>query len=398
MIPSTTNRLQVTQDWTKIYQSFRNADFKSYDFDTIRRVMVNYLRENYPEDFNDYTNSSEYMALVDLMAFLGQNLSFRVDLNARENFLETAERRESIIRLARLISYNVNRNRPASGFLKVTNISTTDSVYDANNINLANSTITWNDSTNPEWYQQFITIINSTLSGTSQFGTPSARSIIDGLTAEQYTLQSSNSDVPVYGFSASVNGTSMNFEVVSADITAENTLQESVPIPGKQFNLIYKNDNRGSSSVNTGFFMHFKQGTLNLVNFSIDNPVPNETIGLNAPNINDSDIWLWQLNAAGNYQTLWTRVDSIIGSNVIYNSTAEDVRNIYQVLTRQNDQVDLNFSDGSFGNLPKGSFKLFYRQSNGLSYIINPENLSNISVQIPYTNKSETTTAINGYT
>ena len=106
MIPSTTNKLLVAEDWTKIYQSFKNAEFKSYDFETLRRTMVTYLRENYPEDFNDYVDSSEYIAIIDLIAFLGQNLSFRVDLNARENFLETAERRESVLRLARLINYN----------------------------------------------------------------------------------------------------------------------------------------------------------------------------------------------------------------------------------------------------------------------------------------------------
>ena len=50
MIPSTTNRLLVTEDWTKIYQSFRNADFKSYDFETLRKTMIDYLRTYYPED------------------------------------------------------------------------------------------------------------------------------------------------------------------------------------------------------------------------------------------------------------------------------------------------------------------------------------------------------------
>ena len=79
------NRLLLAEDWKRVYQTFRNADFKSYDFDTLRRTMINYLRENYPEDFNDYIESSEYLALIDLIAYLGQNLAFRVDLNAREN-------------------------------------------------------------------------------------------------------------------------------------------------------------------------------------------------------------------------------------------------------------------------------------------------------------------------
>ena len=104
------NRLLVAEDWKRIYPILPNADFQSYDFDNLRRTMINYLRTNYPEDFNDYIESSEYLALIDLIAFLGQNISFRIDLNARENFLELAERRESVLLLARLLFHNPKRN------------------------------------------------------------------------------------------------------------------------------------------------------------------------------------------------------------------------------------------------------------------------------------------------
>ena len=124
------NRLLLAEDWTKVYQSFRNAEFKSYDFDSLRRVMITYLRNNYPEDFNDYIETSEFLALIDIIAFLGQNISYRVDLNSRENFLELAERRESVLRLARLLSYNPRRNRAANGLLKFETVSTTESIVD----------------------------------------------------------------------------------------------------------------------------------------------------------------------------------------------------------------------------------------------------------------------------
>ena len=95
------NNLIVNQDWTKIYQSFRNADFQSYDFQTLRKTMIDYLKIYYPENFNDFIESSEYIALIDLIAYLGQSLAFRTDLNARENFIDTAERRDSVLKLAR---------------------------------------------------------------------------------------------------------------------------------------------------------------------------------------------------------------------------------------------------------------------------------------------------------
>ena len=36
------NRLLLAEDWKRIYQTFRNADFQSYDFDNLRRTMIGY--------------------------------------------------------------------------------------------------------------------------------------------------------------------------------------------------------------------------------------------------------------------------------------------------------------------------------------------------------------------
>ena len=208
------NRLLVAEDWKKVYQSFRNADFQSYDFENLRRTMIDYIRQNYPEDYNDYIESSEYLALIDLIAFLGQSIAFRVDLNARENFLELAERRESVLRLARLLSYNAKRNVAASGVLKFTSVQTTQNIIDSNGRNLSGQVITWNDSSNDNWYDQFIKVMNGALPTTQQFGSPSDKATIYGIPSEQYRFNASNTDVPVYGFTKSVGGRTMNFEIL----------------------------------------------------------------------------------------------------------------------------------------------------------------------------------------
>jgi hypothetical protein len=111
------------EDWKRIYQTYQEADFQSYDFETLRKSFVDYLRLYYPETFNDYIESSEFIALLDVMAFMGQSLAFRTDLNTRENYLDTAERRDSVVRLANLVSYSPKRNTEASGYLKVFSVS-----------------------------------------------------------------------------------------------------------------------------------------------------------------------------------------------------------------------------------------------------------------------------------
>ena len=94
--------------------------------------------------------------------------------------------------------------------------------------------------------------------------------------------------------------------------------------------------------------MHFRQGVLDTGTFQIDAPSTNQSVGLEATNINNTDIWLYKLNSIGTEDQLWTKVDSVEGNNIVYNSLRKSVRNIYGVLSKTQDKVDLIFSDGTF--------------------------------------------------
>tara|TARA_R110000822_G_scaffold45387_1_gene121445 strand:+ start:458 stop:3748 length:3291 start_codon:yes stop_codon:yes gene_type:complete len=378
--------LLVQQDWTKIYQTFKDASFQSFDFETIRKSMIEYLRTYYPEDFNDFTESSEYVALIDLIAFLGQSLAFRTDLNARENFIDTAERRDSILKLAKLISYNPKRNIPASGFIKFQSVSTTESVFDSEGNNLANTVINWNDSTNENWLEQFTAILNASLLTTQSIGKPGATKTLNGIKTDEYTVNMLSNVIPVRSFNTDVSGVATRFEVVSASTADYNYVYEKNPQPTGMFNFLYRNDNQGNASNNTGYFFYFKQGELLNLDFSISESLPNRVVNVNFNNINNNDVWLYELDATGTIDTDWTKVPAVNGTNVIYNNTSE--RNLYSVSTRANDQIDLVFGDGSFTNIPDGNFRLYYRTSNNQTYKITPEEMSSITVNIQYRSKT----------
>jgi len=377
------NRLLIAEDWKRIYQSFKNADFKSYDFDNLRRTMVGYLRQNYPEDFNDYIESSEYLALIDLIAFLGQNIAFRVDLNARENYIELAERRESVLRLARLLSYNPKRNRAANGFLKIDSVSTTETIYDSNGFNLKDQTVAWNDPSNENWEEQFRKILNAALPVNNIVGKPITSDTVAGVLTQSYKFNAINQNTPTYSFSKTVNGESTKFEVTSCRIKEGNIIEEP-PLPGNSLGFLYREDGQGNASSNTGYFVHFRQGQLQTGDFTVTAPSANQIISIDSANINNSDIWLYKLNSIGTENALWTKVDSTIGTNVTYNSINKNKRNIFAVQTRQDDKINLVFADGVFGNLPKGSFRVYYRQSANRQYTIRPADISNTVVSIKY--------------
>ena len=379
------NRLLVAEDWRKIYQAFQQADFKSYDFETLRRTMVAYLRENYPDDFNDFVESSEYVALIDLIAYISQALSFRVDLNARENFLETAERRNSILRLARLINYNAKRNQPATGMLKIDSISTTQDVQDSTGTNLANSSIIWNDSANSNYREQFTAIFNAANQTGQLFGNPRESDTIGGISTEVYTLSTNQLDLPIFKFQKSVGGIARAFEIVPSTITDSDSIYESSPVPGTGLTYTYRSDGSGDSSNNTGFFFMFKQGTLQQTDFTVDSSVTNYVKPLDVSNINNNDVWLYKLDQFGQLSEAWTKVPAMSGNNAIYNSLSKAERNIFNVVTKNDDAIDLVFGDGNFSNIPLGNFRTYYRVSDNAKYAIQSSDMQNIQLVVPYT-------------
>ena len=378
------NRLLVAEDWKKIYQSFQQADFKSYDFETLRRTMVAYLRENYPDDFNDFVESSEYVALIDLIAYISQALSFRVDLNARENFLETAERRNSILRLARLINYNAKRNKPATGLLKIDAVSTSQDVTDSTGTNLANTSIVWNDSANTNYREQFTAILNAANQTGQLFGNPRESGTIGGVDTEVYTLSSNQTDLPVYRFTKGIGGTSRAFEIVPSSLENSESIYEAEPINGTGLTYTYRSDGSGDSSNNTGFFFLFKQGRIENIDFNVDTATTNFVKPIQNTNINDSDVWLFKLDQFGQIAQRWSQVPSLAGNNAIYNSLSKAERNIFNVVTKNDDAIDLVFGDGNFANMPLGSFRLYYRVSDNAKYAIQSADLQNIRLSIPY--------------
>lgn len=392
----TNTSLQTTtnfgiQNWTAIYQAFNNPDLASYDFETLRQSMLNYLQQYNPENFNDYINSSEYIALVDLIAYMGQALSFRFDLNARESFLATAQTRNAITALANLINYIPSRNLAANGYLKINNISTNQDVFDSLGNNLNSIAINWNDATNKNWMDQWNSIINSTLTSSQNIGNPGNSQTINGINISEYGISCATGQPPPFGFTSIIDNTSMNFEIVNPTSVGESYIYEVDPYNSNMlFNILYENDGLGFNSPNTGFFLYFKQGSLNSQSFTITNALPNTTINLSATGINNTDIWLYQINSNGTL-TLWTQVDSVYGNNSLFNNIPSDQQTIYSVTSGTNDTVTLVFGDGVFGEIPQGNFICYTRSSNGLSYRINPNEMSNIIITVPYNTKSNRT-------
>ena len=212
-------QLNAAESWLNNYRYLVNADFKAYDFESLRAALLDHIQLNYPEDFNDFINSSEYVALVDLMSFMGQNLAFRSDLNLRETFLETAEVRGNVLSIARQLGYKPFRNGAANGFLKITSVTTTQELYDSKGTNLAGKTIVWADPLNLDFNEQFSLILNQALNKANPIGRPVSSISANGITRQLYELDQPDTRTMVEAFSLSArNNNSYPCEIVPVTI------------------------------------------------------------------------------------------------------------------------------------------------------------------------------------
>ena len=374
------------EDWKRIYQTYREGDFQSYDFETLRKSFVDYLRLYYPETFNDYIESSEFIALLDVMAFMGQALAFRTDLNTRENYLDTAERRDSVVKLANLVSYTPKRNTEASGYLKVFSVVTTENVVDYNGVDLANVTVNWADPSNFDWQEQFTSIINAALTNTQRVGRPGNRQTILGVDTAEYTINLVPGYLPVVPYTATIDGVNMPFEAVNATSAGSSFVYEPRPLPNGQFNILFRNDQLGFASADTGYFFLFKQGVLQNQDFNLPDKISNRTVNINIEGCNNQDHWLYQLDNTGSVSQEWTFVDNVYSAAT--EQLAPNTRTLYSITSRTNDQITLNFGDGVFSAIPVGQFRCYVRASNGLQYIITPNEMQSVQIPISYVSRT----------
>lgn len=349
--------------WERAYEVFQQVNFSAFDYTTIKQSMIEYLKIYFPEDFNDYIESSELIAILELFAYVAELLAYRLDLNAHENFITTAQRKSSILRLAKLIGYKASRNIPARGLAKIQSISTTEAVFDANGVNLANTRVRWNDPNNSNWKEQFLLIINQIFE--QPFGTvsPEERVQVQDVVFELYDMENTPTFNGVQRFSTTVSGQAVELEIVP-QVLEQFGPAERRPERNRPMSITYANDGLGDGSDTTGFMFFIKQGRLNRQGSIFDGVTPNQTFTLTNSDINETDVWVnnidsdtGELLADGK----WQEVSTIAAQNIIFNTL--DTRNKYEIETLERDGVRIIFGDGEFANIPSGTFDFWNRTS-----------------------------------
>ncbi len=90
--------------------------YTSRDFDSIKADLEEHARRYYPDTFKDFSENSFGSYILDTVSYVGDMLSFYLDYQVNESFLDTAVEYDNVRRLARQYGYKFTGRPAAFGF------------------------------------------------------------------------------------------------------------------------------------------------------------------------------------------------------------------------------------------------------------------------------------------
>ena len=66
----------------------RNINYISRDFNEFRENLINYTQTYFPQTYNDFSNTSPGMLFIEQASYVGDILSFYLDNQLQENFVQ----------------------------------------------------------------------------------------------------------------------------------------------------------------------------------------------------------------------------------------------------------------------------------------------------------------------
>ena len=83
----------------------RDIRYIDRDFNSFRNALVNYSKTYFPNTYNDFTDTSTGMLFMEMASYVGDVLSFYLDNQIQETFIQKARQQENLYQMAYLLGY-----------------------------------------------------------------------------------------------------------------------------------------------------------------------------------------------------------------------------------------------------------------------------------------------------
>jgi len=95
----------------------RNITYINKDFSELRASLIDYARTYFPTTYNDFTPASPGMMFMEMAAYVGDVLSFYLDNQIQENYLQYARQTNNLYELAYMFGYKPNVTQAATTYI-----------------------------------------------------------------------------------------------------------------------------------------------------------------------------------------------------------------------------------------------------------------------------------------
>jgi len=115
----------------------RNIQYLNKDFTELRASLINYARTYFPTTYNDFSPSSPGMMFMEMAAYVGDVLSFYLDNQIQETYLQYARQTNNLYELAYMFGYKPNVTQVATVDIDFFQQIPANSLYNSPDFNYA---------------------------------------------------------------------------------------------------------------------------------------------------------------------------------------------------------------------------------------------------------------------
>ena len=89
--------------------------YTSRDFSSIRNDLIDYAKRYYPDTYKDFSQASFGSLMIDTVSYVGDMLSFYLDYQVNETFLDSSVEFDNILRIAKQHGYKYQGSASTTG-------------------------------------------------------------------------------------------------------------------------------------------------------------------------------------------------------------------------------------------------------------------------------------------
>ena len=83
----------------------KNINYLNQDFATFKQQLINYSKTYFPNSYNDFSESSPGTIFIEMASYVGDVLSFYLDTQIQETFIQYAQQESNLFSLAYMLGY-----------------------------------------------------------------------------------------------------------------------------------------------------------------------------------------------------------------------------------------------------------------------------------------------------